>query len=58
MLDQPWLSRAFRSVPRHACRIHGANPAVEHVLGVMGLDFLTNSAASNRALVVVRLKAY
>ena len=39
-------------------RIVRADPAVEHVLSVVGLDFLTSSAASNRALLVVRLKAY
>jgi HAE1 family hydrophobic/amphiphilic exporter-1 len=35
-----------------------ADPAVAHVLSVIGLDFISNSAASNKALLVVRLKPY
>src|SRR5690606_8422665 len=34
------------------------DPAVEHVLSVVGLDFLSSSAASNRAFLVVRLRPY
>src|SRR3546814_17812196 len=35
-----------------------ADPAVEHVIAVIGLNFLNVSAASNSAFVVARLKAY
>jgi HAE1 family hydrophobic/amphiphilic exporter-1 len=35
-----------------------ADPAVEHVLSVIGLDFISSSVASNRALMVTRLKPY
>ena len=34
------------------------DPAVEHVLGIIGRDLITNSAASNKAQIVVRLKDY
>src|SRR3546814_13630729 len=35
-----------------------ADPAGEHVIAVIGLNFLNGSAASNSAFVVARLKAY
>jgi HAE1 family hydrophobic/amphiphilic exporter-1 len=35
-----------------------ADPAVEHVVGVVGLNFLDFSAASNSAFIVARLKPY
>ena len=45
-------------VSREVEQIIAADPAVQHVLGVIGLDFITSSAASNKALIVVRLKPY
>ncbi len=45
-------------VSRQVEEIIKADPAVQHVLGVIGLDFLTGSAASSRAFIVVRLKPY
>ena len=45
-------------VAREAEELIRTDPAVEHVLGVIGLDFITSSAASNKALIVVRLKPY
>ncbi|MGE3292437.1 MAG: efflux RND transporter permease subunit [Geminicoccaceae bacterium] len=45
-------------VSRQIEQLFKADPAVEHVLEVIGLDFLTGSASSNRALLVVRLKPY
>ncbi|MCO6442076.1 MAG: multidrug efflux RND transporter permease subunit [Nitrococcus mobilis] len=35
-----------------------ADPAVEHVIGVIGLDFISGAAASNSAFIVGRLKPY
>jgi len=35
-----------------------ADPAVLHVLGVVGLDFLNGSAASNKGFMVIRLRPY
>ncbi|MGF1611818.1 MAG: efflux RND transporter permease subunit [Kiloniellales bacterium] len=35
-----------------------ADPAVEHVISIVGLDFISNSAASNKAFFIVRLKPY
>ena len=45
-------------VSRQVEELIQADPAVQYVLGVIGLDFITSSAASNKALVVVRLKPY
>jgi HAE1 family hydrophobic/amphiphilic exporter-1 len=39
-------------------RILKADPAMAHVVGVVGLDFISESAASNSAFVVGRLKPY
>lgn len=35
-----------------------ADPAVEHVIGVIGLDFISGAAASNSAFIVAQLKPY
>jgi hydrophobic/amphiphilic exporter-1 (mainly G- bacteria), HAE1 family len=45
-------------VSRQVEELIGRDPAVQHVLGIIGLDFITSSAASNKAFVVVRLKPY
>ncbi|WP_028749614.1 efflux RND transporter permease subunit [Rhizobium mesoamericanum] len=46
------------SVSQQVEEIMRADPATEHVVSVVGLDFLSSSAASNSAFVVVRLKPY
>jgi hydrophobe/amphiphile efflux-1 (HAE1) family protein len=46
------------SVVAEVEEIIGADEAVARVLSVVGLDFLTNTAASNKALVVIRLKPF
>lgn len=43
---------------RQVAELIKADPAVEHVLEVVGLNFLNSSAASNSGLIVVRLKPY
>src|SRR3546814_14010889 len=35
-----------------------ADPAVWHVIGIVGMDFISGGAASNSAFIVARLKPY
>jgi HAE1 family hydrophobic/amphiphilic exporter-1 len=46
------------AVTREVEDILRADPAVEHVLSVISLDFISGSAASNSAFTVARLKPY
>src|SRR3546814_14883892 len=45
-------------VSREVERIMKADPAVWHVIGIVGMDFISGGAASNSALIVARPKPY
>jgi HAE1 family hydrophobic/amphiphilic exporter-1 len=45
-------------VAREVETIMQDDPAVEHVLAVVGLDYISNSASSNSAFFIVRLKPF
>ncbi len=46
------------AVAREVEDIVRADAAVDHVISIVGLDFLSNSAASNSAFLIVRLKPF